>query len=94
MYFYFTDFVFYVAVTKATEVIKKINMLMITNQLSFILAVAGVSMEATASPSTRTASASASLWIALNKVGTLTLIQVEFRLHTVRSAATLLDDLK
>lgn len=88
--FYCFFFFLNVAVTKATEVIRKVNMLMITNQLSFILAVAAVPLEETTSDAQ--SRASASLWIALNKVGTLTL--VELKLHAVRSAATLLDVLK
>lgn len=71
-------------------------MLMITNQLSFILTAAAVLTEETTSASNPEAQSPAAglLWIALNKVGTLTLIQVEFLLHTVRSTATLLDILK
>lgn len=72
--------------------LRKVNMLMITNRLSFILAAAAVPMEETTSDAR--SRAAASLRVALNKVGTLTLIQVEFKLHTVRSAATLLDVLK
>ncbi len=63
---------------------------MITNQLSFILTVAEVLTDETPSPSNPEAQSPASglLWIALNKVGTLTLIQVELLLHTVWSTVT------
>lgn len=58
--------------------IREVNMLMITNQLSFILTVAEVLMEKTTLLSNPEAQSPASglLWIALNKVGTWTLIQV------------------
>lgn len=51
-------------------------MLMVTNQLSFILTVAEVLMETLPSNPEAQSPASGLLWIALNKVGTWTLIQV------------------
>lgn len=62
-------------------------MLMITNQLSFILTVAEVLMETTTLPSNPEAQSPASglLWIALNKVGTWSLIQVYTTYCQIRS---------
>lgn len=86
----------YVAAIIAAEVIRAINTLMITNQLSFILTVPRCRRRKRLHRQNPEAQSLASglLWIALNTVGTWTLIHVWLSLHTVRSAVALLDVLK